>query len=308
MITILAGGIGGAKLVEGVARVRDPASLTVIGNPGDDVERHGLAITPDLDIMTYTLAGIVNPEIGWGRKDDTYHCLESLGKLGEETWFDLGDMDLATHIFRTRLLSEGLRPTEVALRIASRLGVAARILPPSDDPVRTWVKTPAGWIGFEEFFVRDGGRPEILEVAFRGAEESAPTPEVLDALDEPRAILFSPSNPVSSLGPILAVPGIRDALERATCPRVAVSPFIGGRSLKGPTDRMMQAAGLSPTAVDLARYYEGLIDRMVIDEADAAERSALERAGLSVLVTKTLLDSIEEKARLAREILDWTRV
>jgi LPPG:FO 2-phospho-L-lactate transferase len=300
---VLAGGVGGSKLVTGLANVLDPAGLTVIGNIGDDVELHGLAISPDLDIVMYALAGLVNPATGWGLAGDTFHLLDALKRLGAETWFRLGDQDLATHILRTQWLREGVRPTEIALRLGRALGIASRVIPPSDDPVRTRVRTPHGWMGFQEFFVREQCRPEILEVDYRGATESVPSGDALDAIVRAGLVVIAPSNPIASIGPILAVPGIREALLAATSPRVAVSPLVAGASLKGPSDRMMRAAELPADAFGIARHYKGLIDGLVIDTLDAALAGSIEAMGVRVRVADTVMKSDGDRLRLAEVVV-----
>lgn len=306
-ITVLSGGVGGAKIVEGLAAVAGEANLTVIGNPGDDIDLHGLRISPDLDIVTYTLAGIVDRERGWGIAGDTFAWLAATERLGGPTWFHLGDRDLATHVLRTRLLAEGRRATDVALEICRRLGVLARVIPPTDDDVRTDVRTPEGWMGFQEYFVRDACRHEILDVAYRGAEAAHPTQEALAAIAGADAIVVAPSNPVASIGPILAVPGVRAALRRAGAPRIAVSPLVAGRSLKGPSDRMMRALGHEADARGVARFYAGLVDVLVIDEADAALAPEVEAAGVRALIAPTVMRSAGDRAALARRILDAVR-
>lgn len=302
-ITILAGGVGGSKLVEGFAHAIDPAQLTIVGNIGDDLERHGLRIQPDLDIVTYTLAGIVNADTGWGIRGDTFETLAALGKLGEETWFRLGDRDIATHLMRTALAADGARPTEIALRIAARLGVRARIIPPSDSTVRTEVKTPSGWKPFQEYFVRDGCRDEVLDVAFRGAETASLTPEAREAIERAMLIVIAPSNPVASIEPILAVRGMREALAAAKAPKVAVSPLVGGKSLKGPSDRMMKALGFDADALGVARYYRGLVNALVIDAADASLAPSIDATGVTTRIAETVMKTREDKIRLAKTIL-----
>jgi LPPG:FO 2-phospho-L-lactate transferase len=308
-IVVLTGGVGGAKLVEGFAGVVPAHQLTVIANTGDDMERHGLWISPDVDIVTYTLAGRVDRKKGWGLRGDTFHTLDFLGRLGEEIWFNLGDRDLATHIFRTRLRQAGVRPSEIARRIATRLGVKIRIQLPTDDPIQTRVRTPAGECNFQEFFVRDRCRPRILGVRYAGAGRARPAPEALRALRRADLIVIAPSNPIASIGPILAVPGIRKALAATRAVRIAVSPIVGGRSLKGPSDRMLRVRGYAASPAGVARCYRGWLDGMVIDRTDAAHRPALERAGLSVLVADTVMNSQRRKTRLARQILGhrWRR-
>jgi LPPG:FO 2-phospho-L-lactate transferase len=303
-VTVLAGGVGGSKLVEGIAAVVGQPALAIIANPGDDTERHGLVISPDPDILTYHLAGLIDREKGWGMADESFRCLEALGRLGEETWFGLGDLDLATHIVRTQLLREGRRPTEVAAHIAERLGVQARILLPSDAPIRTWFRRADGWVGFQEHYIRDRCEPEVLEVDHRGAAEAAAAPEALAAITGCDAVIIAPSNPIASIGPILAVAGIRAALSEVKVPRVAVSPLPGGKSLKGPTDRMMRSLGLRADAVGVADVYEGLIDGMLVDEVDAPLVGELSARGLKVALGPTVMRTAADKERCARAALD----
>lgn len=303
-VTILAGGVGGSKLVDGFARLDPPVDLTVIGNVGDDVERHGLWVSPDIDIVTYTLAGLVDHEKGWGFAGETFAALEALGRLGEETWMNLGDRDLATHIYRTLLRREGVRPTVIAERIASRLGAQGHILLPTDDPLQTQIITPLGSLNFQEYFLRERCEPEILDVTYAGAASAAPTPEALNAIRHAELLVIAPSNPPGSIGPILAVPGIREAILQAGAPRVVVCPLVGGQSLKGPSDRMLRAKGLSADPLGVADYYGGLFDVMVLDEEDRASAPHLERRGLGALVTKTIMHDRRDRLRLAQSITD----
>jgi len=290
-------------LVDGFALLEPRANLTVIANTGDDVEQHGLWVSPDPDIVTYTLAGIVDESKGWGIAGDTFHALEALARLGEDTWMNLGDRDLATHIHRTRRRREGVRPTTIADEIARQLGVTtARILLPTDDFLRTVVETDSGTMPFEEYFLKARCEPEPRDIRYDGADKARAAPEALDALDAADMVVMAPSNPIASIGPILAVPGIREALKRCSAFRVAVSPIVGGRALKGPSDRMMRAKGYSVDPVGVASCYEGLIDALVIDEADRAYAAALEGKGLKTLVTQTVMKNRDDRARLAGEV------
>lgn len=303
---LLSGGVGGAKLVDGFARLKPRRTLEIIGNIGDDVEQHGLWVSPDLDIVTYTLAGLVDTAKGWGIKADTFRALEALQRLGEDTWMNLGDIDLATHIYRTAQRRAGIRPTEIALHIGERLGVEqARVLPPTDDFLQTLVETDDGTMNFQEYFLKAQCGPAPLDVRVAGADQARITPEVRAAVASAGLIVFAPSNPVASVGPILAVRGVRDALASASAMRVAVSPLVGGQSLKGPSDRMMRAKGYSVDPVGVASYYEGLIDAIVIDEADRAHANELEAQGLRVLVTRTVMKNTHDREQLARAIVEW---
>ncbi len=302
-IVVLAGGVGGAKFVDGLAQAAGQPALTVIGNTGDDAEFHGLWVSPDMDILTYTLADVVDHAKGWGYRDDSFVTQERLAALGNATWMNLGDRDLATHILRTQLRRQGERPTAIAARIARQLGVTATMLPPTDDVVQTLIETPDKVLNFQEFFVRDRCGPPIRGVRYAGAGEAKATPEVLAAFASARLILIAPSNPVASIGPILAVPGIRDALAAAPAVRLAVSPIVRGRSLKGPSDRMLRAKGLPSDPTGVAACYRGLIDAMVIDSRDRRHATALRAAGLAVGIFDTIMRDRPDRGRLARQVL-----
>jgi len=306
-VVALAGGVGGAKLAAGLQEALPAGELAVVVNTADDFELWGLHISPDLDTVMYTLAGLANPETGWGVRGDTFASLEMLGRYGEDTWFRLGDRDLATHILRTARLREGRTPTEVAASLAGALGVPSRLLPMCDERVRTVVQTPEGTLEFQEYFVRRGQRDEVLAVRFRGVEAARPTPAVREALAAAELVVFCPSNPVVSIGPILEVPGMREALAASPAPKVAVSPIVGGRALKGPADRMMFSLGHEPSARGVARMYGGLVDGMVVDRADGGERPDVEGLGMEVLVTGTVMRDAADRARLAREVLEFGR-
>jgi LPPG:FO 2-phospho-L-lactate transferase len=304
---LLSGGVGGAKLALGLDRVLPPGGLTVVANPGDDFEHLGLAISPDLDTLAYTLAGLVNTETGWGRAGETWNFMAALEALGGETWFRLGDLDLATHVQRTAALRAGRTLGEFTAELCGRLGVRSRLLPMTDDPVRTRVVTDAGELAFQAYFVRDRCAAEVRAVRFDGAAAARPAPGVLAALADPdlAAIVIAPSNPFLSIDPILAVPGVREALRAARAPRVAVSPIIAGAAVKGPTARLLAGFGLPVSAAAVARHYEGLLDGYVVDEADASLLPALRQAGLAATATRTLMASDGDKTRLARFTLDF---
>ena len=254
-IVALAGGIGAARFLDGLARLVKPESLFIIGNTADDAELHGLHVSPDLDTVTYTLAGLAHPARGWGLAGDSFQCLEALGRLGAETWFQLGDRDLATHIYRTARLRQGVPLSRITAEICSALGVRATVVPMSDQPVRTMVHTPRGEIDFQTWFVRRRARDKALTVRFAGARRARPAPGVLKALRTAAAIILCPSNPIISIGPILAVPGIREALRATRAPVAAISPIVGGRALKGPAARMMKSMGLRASASQVAELY-----------------------------------------------------
>jgi LPPG:FO 2-phospho-L-lactate transferase len=304
-VVVLAGGVGGAKLAHGVQALVG-SELAVVVNTGDDLERHGLLVWPDHDTVLYTLAGLDDREQGWGIRGETYAVAGQLARYGEETWFRLGDRDLATHIVRSARLGAGARPTEVALGLQRSLGIAARILPMADEPVRTEVRTDDGWLDFQEYFVHRHQEPTVHEVRFQGIDAARPTPEVLAALADARAILVAPSNPIVSIGPILAVPGMVEELAAARSrgsPIVAVSGIVGGRALRGPADRMLASLGRESSALGVARGYRGLIDGFVLDRADASLAPEVEALGLRSLVTGTLMTDDAARARLADEML-----
>jgi LPPG:FO 2-phospho-L-lactate transferase len=304
-VVALAGGVGGAKLAEGLqAHLGD--ALSVIVNTGDDCRRHGLLVMPDHDTVLYNLAGIEQVGLGWGIAGDTFAAMDQLGRYGEETWFRLGDRDLALHVARSARLAAGDRLTRVCLGLQRALGVPARILPMADEPVPTEVRTADGWLEFQEYFVHRRQEPEVLEIRFSGIEAARPTPEVIAALDAAAAIVIAPSNPLVSVGPILAVPGMRDLLAAARgrgAPVAAVSPIIGGRALKGPADRMLVALGHDASALGVARLYADLVELFVLDAEDAALAPAVEALGLRALVTDTIMGDDASRARLAGEVL-----
>ncbi|WP_240645898.1 2-phospho-L-lactate transferase [Georgenia sp. SYP-B2076] len=301
-VTLLSGGGGGAKLAQGLARVVD--DLTVVVNTGDDAVLYGLSVSPDLDTVMYTLAGLVDPRAGWGIDGDTHATLEAMARLGEDTWFSLGDRDLATHILRTARLHAGAPLSEVTAQLCAALGVRARLLPMTDDRVATQVDVADGRLGFQEYFVGRRHRDEVLGVVLDGIELARPAPGVLAALTEADMVVIGPSNPFVSIGPILAVPGVREALAGTQAHRAAVSPIVGGQALKGPAAAMLAALGHEVSAVGVARLYAGLLDVLVIDEQDRLLAPAVEALGMSVVVTQTVLGGPEDRERLARELLD----
>jgi LPPG:FO 2-phospho-L-lactate transferase len=301
----LAGGVGGAKLGEGLQAVVGDR-LTVIVNTADDTERHGLLVCPDHDTVLYTLAGLENPELGWGLAGDSWTTMAAMERYGEEGWFRLGDRDLATHIVRTNRLRGGARLTDVLLGLQRSLGIAATILPMTDEPVRTRVRTDDGWLDFQDYFVRLRQSPEVREVAFAGIEAARPTAEVRAAIEAADIIVVAPSNPIVSVGPILALPGMSELLAAARgrgARIVAVSGIIGGKALKGPADRMLASLGHEPTALGVARGYSGLIDAFVLDTVDAELAPAVEDHGIRAVVTDTIMTDDASRARLAREVL-----
>ena len=299
-IAALAGGVGASKLLYGLARVMDAAELTVIVNTGDDIVLHGLHISPDLDIVTCTLAGAVNPKTGWGLRGDTFHALDVMKRYGRESWFNLGDRDLATHIHRAALMRGGATLSEAADSIRRAWGVKARILPMCDGPAPTMIETNRGTMHFQEYLVKKRARPVVREIRFQGIEKTRPAPGVLRAIAKADGIVICPSNPLISIGPILAVPGLRKALRARREATLAISPIVGGKSLKGPSDRMLRQLGHEVSAFGVAKMYADICGTMVIDEVDASQQIRIERLGMRVAITKTLMRTAEEKEELAR--------
>jgi len=303
-ILALAGGVGGAKLALGLAGVLPSEALTVAVNTADDFEHLGLAISPDLDTVMYTLAGLANPETGWGRCDESWTVMEALGALGGETWFRLGDKDLATHIERTRRLRAGERLSAITRDLAARLGVKCAMVPMSDDSVRTVVMTTTGELAFQDWFVRLRCEPIVRSLAFAGVKSARPHPALLD-LGSLRGLIVCPSNPFVSVGPIVALPGVRAALEGARIPRIAVTPIVGGQAIKGPAAKMLAELGHDVSALGVAQYYKGLIDGFMLDAQDAALRAEIEALGMRVRVADTMMRNDQDKLRLARVALDF---
>jgi LPPG:FO 2-phospho-L-lactate transferase len=304
MIIALAGGVGGAKLILGLSQVLPPNGLTAIVNTADDLKLHGLLVCPDLDTILYTLAGIADPVQGWGVAGDTTEALQMLKRYGHTPWFRLGDRDLATHLLRRALLDDGRTLTQVTASLSQALGLQAKILPMTDDRVETRVRTQGREIPFQEYFVAQKAEIPIKAVRFEGIETARPTTEVLKTLAGAKAIIFCPSNPLVSIGPILALPGMREALQRASGRKVAVSPIVRGKALKGPAARMMQELGEEPSALAVARRYVDWVETFVLDEQDQELRDPIRSLGLEVLVTDTIMNTLEDKARLAQEILE----
>jgi LPPG:FO 2-phospho-L-lactate transferase len=305
-VCALAGGVGGAKLASGLQYVVPPGELSVVVNTADDFDLWGLHICPDLDTVMYTLAGISNPETGWGIVNESFETLNMLESFGEETWFKLGDRDLATHILRTSRMRSGETLTEVTAVLSGALGVNSNVLPMSDDPVSTVLETAEGRLEFQEYFVRRGQRDEVLAIELHGIRDAGPTERVLAAISGADAIVLCPSNPVVSVGPILALPGMTEALVSSSAPKVAVSPIIGGRALKGPADRMLASLGHEVSATGVARLYAGLVDGMVVDRTDEGERAGIEALGMRALVTQSVMRDAEDRARLASETLEFS--
>ena len=301
----LAGGVGGAKLAAGLQSTLPNGDLSVVVNTADDFDLWGLRVCPDLDTVTYTLADLANPATGWGVRDETFQALDMISTYGEDPWFKLGDRDLATHILRTSRLRSGESLTEVTTALITSLGILSNILPMCDETVSTLLDTPDGPLEFQEYFVRRRQKDEVLDVTLRGIESATVPAAVSEAIAGAEAVLFCPSNPVVSIGPVLEVPGMREALAACPAPKVAVSPIVGGRAIKGPADKMMASLGHEVSATGVARMYEGLLDGFVIDHEDESERTEIEALGMTVLVTEAIMHDAPDRARLAQEVLDF---
>jgi LPPG:FO 2-phospho-L-lactate transferase len=303
-LVALAGGTGAAKLLRGLDALVGAGALTIIGNTGDDALIWGLHVSPDLDTVCYTLGGLIDEDRGWGLRDETFRTLGEMVRFGEPTWFNLGDRDLATHVHRTRLLREGLTLTDVTARIARDLSVSHAVLPMSDQPVRTRILGPDGWLSFQEYFVREKTQVDVRQVDYAGADSALPAPGVLDAIATADAVVICPSNPVTSIGPILAVPGIARALEATEAVVLAVSPIVGGQAVSGPAGRLMAANGLEVSAVGVAAAYAPWLDVLLLDEDDAALAPRLEAAGARPIVAGTIMRGREGEIALARRVLE----
>lgn len=299
----LAGGVGGAKLALGLAKILPPERLSIVVNTGDDDEFHGLHISPDLDTMAYTLSGLYNPATGWGIAGDTFDTLNMLKQLGSETWFNLGDRDFAMHIRRTELLRRGATLSQVTAELTARLGIRHPIIPMSDQPVRTMLDTDAGLLSMQEYFVKHRAMPAVQAIRYDGAAQAQPAPEFAAALARASTIVFCPSNPYLSLAPILALPGVRAAIFGHTGRRVAVSPIVGGDAVRGPAGKIMGEIGAEVSAAGVAREYRGLCDVLVIDDQDAALADAVRDAGITPAVTGTIMQTDDDKIALARRTL-----
>lgn len=305
MITALAGGVGAAKFLSGLIRVIPEEELTIIVNTGDDIELFGLHISPDLDIVAYTLAGIVDEEKGWGIKDDTFHCLEMLRKYGYDTWFNIGDRDLATHIHRTVLLRRGLTLSQVTKEICRGLGLRVNIIPMTDDRVETWIETDAGLMHFQEYLVKRGAKDRVLGVKYMGVENARPAEGVIDAILSSNLIIICPSNPIVSIGTILSIKGVRESLRKSGAHKVAISPIVSGAPLKGPADKLMRGLGLEVSAYSVAYLYKDFLNLFVLDQVDEGEKDRIEGdLGIKVLLTNTIMKTLEDKVRLAKTVLE----
>ena len=300
--------MGAARFLTGLTRLVNNEDLSVIVNTGDDIELFGLHVSPDIDIVTYTLAGIVDEEKGWGVREDTFQCLEMLKKRGMDTWFNLGDKDLATHIYRTDRLNQGATLSEITKEVCRSLGLKVQILPMTNDKFETRVRTRDGSIHFEEYFVRKQWRDEVLGIEFVGSEMWKPCPGVLEAIMDAEMVVVCPSNPVVSISTILAVEGVRDALKRTNARVVGVSPIVEGLPIKGPADKMLRFLGIEVSAFGVAKFYSDFLDTFIIDTKDASEKSRIEKLGLNVKVTNTVMKNLEDKVALAKVVLESKNV
>ena len=303
MITALAGGVGAARFLTGLMKLVNGKDLSVIVNTGDDIELFGLHISPDVDIVTYTLAGIVDEERGWGIRGDTFHCLEALRKFNGETWFNLGDEDLATHVFRTALLKNGLKLSEVTAQVNQALGLDVSILPMTNDKFETIILTDVGSVHFQEYLVKRGAKDKVLGVEFLGSDSANPAAGVLESIMEAQLVVVCPSNPIVSIGTILAVKGVRDALRQTEAKKVAISPIIAGAPVKGPADKLLRGLGFEVSAFSVAKLYSDFLDTFILDKADFAEKDKIEKLGMEVKFVNTLMKSLEDKIELAMVVL-----
>jgi LPPG:FO 2-phospho-L-lactate transferase len=303
LIVALAGGVGAARFLEGLIRVRPQREITIIGNVGDDAELYGLHVSPDLDIVAYTLAGRVDTKKGWGFRGDTFHSQAMLRRYGFETWFNLGDQDLATHLYRTRELRRGKRLSEVTAELVSRLGLHVKLLPASDDPLQTYVLSGLRRMHFQEYMVKHKTKPTVQGVVFRGANTARPAKGVTESIISAEGVIVCPSNPVVSIGAILAVRRIKSALKRTSAKVVGVSPIIGGRTVKGPADKLMKALGIEASAVGVANCYRAFVNTLIIDRVDKALAPEIEALGIKPVVTNTLMRTLTDKVRLARIVV-----
>ena len=300
MYVALAGGVGAARFLEGLIRATPQRNITIIGNVGDDVEFYGLHVSPDLDIVAYTLAGLVDPVKGWGFRGDTFHCQGLLQKYGYKPWFNLGDRDLATHLFRTERLKNGESLSCVTDAIVSRLGLGVKLLPASDDQIATHVFTSKGQMHFQEYMVKRRTAPRVTGVVFKGSKSARPTRHVIESIMNAKGIIVCPSNPIVSIGAILAVNGIRSALRKTEAKVVAVSPIIGGKTVKGPADKLMKAMGVEASAFGVAHFYRDFLDTMIIDDIDESLAPRIQSLGIKPIVTQTLMKTSADKTRLAK--------
>lgn len=303
-VVALAGGVGAARLLRGLVQLVSPEDLVILGNTGDDALFWGLHVSPDLDIVMYTLAGIVDEAKGWGVSGDSFNCLDMLGTLGFETWFKLGDRDLAIHITRTKMLREGMTLSQVTVELCRMLGVKATLIPMTDDPVRTRVIAGQLNLEFQEYFVKRGTKDEVTNVSFEGAKKAKPASNVLKIIRDAERVVICPSNPILSIAPILSIPMVRNQLRNTEAYIIGVSPIVGGKTIKGPADRIMTSMGLEASAYGVAKFYEDFIDHLIIDEADRHQKERIERLGVKVTVVDTVMKNIENSLDLARVVLE----
>jgi LPPG:FO 2-phospho-L-lactate transferase len=304
MLTALAGGIGAAKLLKGLVKVVPEENITVIANTGDDIELYGLHISPDIDIISYTLAGIVDEEKGWGINGDTFQCLEMLQKFGQETWFQLGDRDLATHIYRTALMKMGLTLSEVTNKICQDLNLSVKIIPMTNNRFTTKIVTNEEYMHFEEYLIRRSAQDKVIKIVFEGAKTAKPAPETIESISNSDVVIICPSNPIVSIGTILSVQNMRDALRQTKATIVAVSPIVNGHPIKGPADKLMRSLGLEVSAYSVAELYKDFLDVFIIDQVDYFQKKRIEELGLQVIATNTIMKKLEEKIQLAEKILE----
>lgn len=307
MIVALAGGVGAARFLDGLIRVIPQRQITVIGNVGDDIEIRGLHVSPDLDIVVYTLAGLVDPVKGWGFRGDTFQCQDLLRQYGYETWFNIGDRDQATHIYRTQQLSAGKRLSEVTQNLVHRFGLGIKLLPATDNTLQTYILTTNGYMHFEEYMVKRQTTPKVRGVAFRGARSAKPARNVIESIEKADGVIISPSNPIVSIGAILAVPRIRSALRRTKARKVGMSPIIGGKTVKGPADKLMRAVGFKATALGVAEFYSDFLDTLIIDRVDKKLVPRIQDLGIKAIVTNTLMKRMSDKLRLAKIAVSETK-
>ena len=303
MITALAGGVGAARFLQGLVKLLPEDKLTVIVNTGDDIDFYGLHISPDIDIVMYTLAGLVDEVKGWGVAGDTFYSIQMLERYGYKTWFKLGDKDLATHIHRTHLLNKGLSLSEVTARLTKDLGLKMKILPMTNEKFGTMIITEKGRMHFQEYLVKRGSQDRVVNVEFEGTEKALPSPGVVDSIFNSKAIIICPSNPIVSIGTILSISGVRDALIKTKAKVIAVSPIVGGAPIKGPADKLMRGLGLEVSAYGVASYYKDFLDVFVIDDKDSTDKSRIEALGLQVIVTNTIMKQLQDKIDLADVVL-----
>lgn len=304
MITLICGGVGGAKLARGFTRAFPECRINIITNTADDTEFYGLHVSPDLDTMMYTLAGLSGAGRGWGISDDSFRCLGQLAKYGATTWFQLGDRDFATHILRTKMLWEGKTLTQVTSYLSRKLGISARILPMTDQRVETFIGTDSGTIPFQEYFVQKQQRVNIRQIIFKGITKARPTPEVTDTITSADLLIFAPSNPIVSIRPVLSIPGMKPLIAASSAFKIAVSPFKGGRAISGPAKELMEAKGFDGSSGGLARFYAGLIDVLLIHTQDEGERESIEQTGIAAVTVETIMKDIEDSVQLSRKIYD----